>query len=138
MRFEEQAERERLAREQAERRQKEIAEYRSALQKWFRESLIKPTAYYPANAFISELARSNRTLYDIEGNTHSYTYQEGIFYDNWQFDGVECDYRKYPQLHPTPPPIPPKSVSVAYRPDGYPAYIDEYRQPGNLTKTTYY
>ncbi|MEC4558716.1 MAG: hypothetical protein U9532_00790 ['Conium maculatum' witches'-broom phytoplasma] len=49
-----------------------ISDYHSALQKWLREAPIQGDTFYTGDEIRCKLGKSNRTLYDIKGNTHSY------------------------------------------------------------------
>ncbi|NWN45530.1 hypothetical protein [Candidatus Phytoplasma pruni] len=88
--------------------------YHSALQKWLRESPIQGDTFYTGDEIRGKLGKSNRTLYDVKGNTHSYVYNEGIFYDDWQIDGKDCRRKYENKLHTTPPPTPPKDIKIDY------------------------
>ncbi|WP_236628354.1 hypothetical protein [Candidatus Phytoplasma ziziphi] len=86
--------------------------YHTQYLNWLKQCYIQYNGYYTVNEVRSKIGRSNKTLYDENGNTHYYTYQEGWIYDNWQIDGVECvDKRYYQFLDTTPPPKKPKELN---------------------------
>lgn len=86
--------------------------YGSEYINWLRQCYIKPGSYVTGDAVRNKIGRSNKTLYDENGNTHYYQYNEGFFFDTWYIDGNECARTYYHFLDTTTPPQRPQWIYV--------------------------
>ncbi|ABC65356.1 conserved hypothetical protein [Aster yellows witches'-broom phytoplasma AYWB] len=67
-----------------------LMDYQPDFIKWLKQCYIKYGCTYQGEAIRNKLGRSSRTLYDENGNTHYYKYEEGWRYDDWYIDGNDC------------------------------------------------
>ncbi|AOF54643.1 hypothetical protein MBSPM3_v1c1090 [Maize bushy stunt phytoplasma] len=91
--------------------------YQKDLVAWLNQCYIKYGFTYQGETIRNKLGRSSRTLYDENGNTHYYKYEEGWRYDDWYIDGNDCcsggdrwQTRTYYQFLDTT--LPPKKPAI--------------------------
>ncbi|NWN45724.1 hypothetical protein [Candidatus Phytoplasma pruni] len=98
-------------------------EYEKNVQKWKDHCYFAETqkANYITSAerIRDILGKQDKTLYDIEGNEHTYKYKKGFFKDEWYLDNIllgnSCNedsigWKLY-YLNDTRPPQPPRGVA---------------------------
>jgi hypothetical protein len=67
-----------------------LSNYIKAHSAWLNQCYIQKGIPYQGETIRNKLGRSSRTLYDENGNTHYYKYEEGFFSDEWYIDGNDC------------------------------------------------
>ncbi|NWN45768.1 hypothetical protein [Candidatus Phytoplasma pruni] len=117
----------------------DATEYHTALKKWLTNSPIRKVEY-TAEEIRKILGRSQKVLYEPTGAKNDYTYKEGLFWDSWQINGVECNTKIYQLYNTTPPPIAPDSITtVKYYDNGSHLLVEEKDSTSNKTvKETLY
>ncbi|MEC4558606.1 MAG: hypothetical protein U9532_00205 ['Conium maculatum' witches'-broom phytoplasma] len=67
-----------------------LINYQKDYVKWLEQCYIQYGCTYQGETIRNKLGRSSKTLYDENGNTHYYKYEEGWKYDDWYIDGNDC------------------------------------------------
>ncbi|MFG6084866.1 MAG: hypothetical protein AB3F67_1320 [Candidatus Phytoplasma solani] len=72
-----------------------LNDYQKDYLNWLNQCYIKYGAYYTGGQVRKMIGRSNKTLYDENGNTHFYKYTPGSWVDEWYIDGELIGYSFY-------------------------------------------